>query len=334
MLKNKTKDTDFLFLTSMLRARESKLLTNEKLERLVDISEFEDAVKVLSDYGYPDMSGMSITTVDESLCDYRAQLFCELYGFREAVIFLDLFRLKYDYHNIKVLVKAAGANTTGDHLLSAAGRIAPKPLAEAFITGERRDLPIMMTEAMGKAFGTLSRTFDPQLADMVVDRQYFAELTELAQKIDLKFVTGYIHILIDSANLRTVVRSLRSKISTDFIKDALIAGGSIRTELLLKISPSGEELKDIFTASLLSNTAQLAPAAIAGGALTTFERSCDDAVTLYLRQAKLVSFGPQPVVAFIAAVEAELMSIRMILTGILSGIAPEIIRERLRNSYV
>lgn len=44
---------------------------------------------------------------------------------------VDIFRLKYDYHNIKTLVKAAGANVSGDRLLSGNGRVAPEKLKAA-----------------------------------------------------------------------------------------------------------------------------------------------------------------------------------------------------------
>jgi V/A-type H+-transporting ATPase subunit C len=332
--KKTTRDTDFLFLTAMLRARESRMLTAEKLDRLAQLPDFNEAAKAVSELGYPDMTGMSLSGLDKALGDYRAGLFRELEGHGAAVPLLDMFRLKYDYHNIKVLVKAAGANTSGDHLLSASGRVPPKVLSEAFITGEHRDLPRAMASAMTDAFGILSRTFDPQLGDLEVDRHYFDELSGLAADIGHPFVTGYVRLLIDSANLRTVVRSLRTKIGGDTLKAALIGGGSVNPGQLLTVSPDGEELQDVFSAGLLSEAARLGRSAVAGGPLTAFERACDDAVTAYLSQAKMHSFGVPPVVAYIAAAEGEITAIRMILTGKLSGIEPAVIRERLRSSYV
>ena len=67
--------------------------------------------------------------------------------------------------------------------------------------------------------------------------------------------------------------------------------------------------------------------------MTAFERACDNAVNTYLRAAKLVSYGPEAVAAYLAAVEGEITAVRMILTGKLAGIAPETIRERLRDLY-
>ena len=70
-----------------------------------------------------------------------------------------------------------------------------------------------------------------------------------------------------------------------------------------------------------------------GGPLTKFELACDNAVNAYLAEAKLVGYGEEPVIAYQAAVENEITAVRMILTGRLAGIAPGVIRERLRDLY-
>ena len=67
--------------------------------------------------------------------------------------------------------------------------------------------------------------------------------------------------------------------------------------------------------------------------MTAFEKACDNAVNSYLQGAKLVSYGPEAVAAYVAAVEGEIQAVRMILTGRLAGVKPEAIRERLRDLY-
>ena len=82
-----------------------------------------------------------------------------------------------------------------------------------------------------------------------------------------------------------------------------------------------------------SYAAALGAEAVDGGSMTAFELACDNAVTAYLRTAKLVSYGPEALIAYLAAVESETTAVRMILTGRLAGIAPDTIRERLRDMY-
>ena len=74
--------------------------------------------------------------------------------------------------------------------------------------------------------------------------------------------------------------------------------------------------------------------ALGGGALTQFERLCDNALTAHVSQARRVPFGEQPLIGYLYARESELTAIRVILTGRLAGLDTETIRERLRESYV
>ena len=48
----------YLCISAMLRAREPKLLSREKAERMLDAATFEDAAKLLTDCGYEDLSQM------------------------------------------------------------------------------------------------------------------------------------------------------------------------------------------------------------------------------------------------------------------------------------
>ncbi|NLH00339.1 MAG: V-type ATP synthase subunit C, partial [Clostridiales bacterium] len=59
--------------------------------------------------------------------------------------------------------------------------------------------------------------------------------------------------------------------------------------------------------------------------------NCDNVLIRFFSKAGYYSFGVQPVVAYIAALENEITAVRMILTGKLSGIDPSVIRERLRE---
>ena len=70
------------------------------------------------------------------------------------------------------------------------------------------------------------------------------------------------------------------------------------------------------------------------GPLTAFEAMCDDAVTSYLSAAKRVPFGEQTVIGYLYAKEAELTTVRTIMSGRMAGLDGDIIRSRLRAAYV
>ena len=62
----------------MLRAREPKLLNDDRAARMLEASSYEDAAKQLGDCGYADMSQMNAKEVEAYLSERRSEIFAEL----------------------------------------------------------------------------------------------------------------------------------------------------------------------------------------------------------------------------------------------------------------
>jgi hypothetical protein len=59
------KKEDYLFLSALLRAREARMLTRERAERMLDAASFGEAAKMLTDCGYKDYSDLSVKEVEQ-----------------------------------------------------------------------------------------------------------------------------------------------------------------------------------------------------------------------------------------------------------------------------
>ena len=327
----KVTDYDYLFLSSTLRAREAKMLTRDKMDRMLDAPSFDDAAKMLIDCGYTDMSGMNAVGVEKALSAHRAEDFADLGSLIPEPGILEAFCLKYDYHNAKVLIKAESANTDGTHLISDTGMIPAEIIAAAYHSEDYSSLPKMLGEALAEARSVIKRTENSQLADFVLDKAYFTQMTELAKKLYSPFLSDYVKLSVDGANLRAAVRTMRMGRNMDFLRNALISDGNISAEAILEAAYSDTGLAPVYEATPYREAALLGEQAIKGGRLTEFELCCDNVLVRFFGGAKYYSFGAQPVIAYIAALENEITAARMILTGKLAGIAPSIIRERLRE---
>ena len=323
---------DYLYISSLLRAREPRMLSREKAERMLDAPNFEDAAKMLTDSGYEDMSQMTVKQIETALADRRAAVFRELQSLVPNAAALDLFRLKYDYHNAKVLIKSDAMHQNDASLLSASGRIAPDTMQKRFQEDRLRDLPGELGSAAEEAKNLLARSANPQLSDFLLDKAYFREMTGLAEALDSDFARAYVALLADSTNLRSTVRILRMGKDIGYLQEALVSGGSVSEERLIQ-GVAGEGLASVFGGTALSKASQLGSEAVSGGTLTAFELACDNAVADYLANAKLCSFGEESVLAYLAGTENELTAVRMILTGRLSGVPSDTIRERMRDLY-
>lgn len=330
----KVKDIDYLTISSRVRALESSLLTGERMTRMLEAPTTEDAVKILSECGYPELTPLNVNTLHEALAAEHRRIFEDLYAAVPEPAFIDIFRIKYDYHNVKVILKAEATGTDGTSLLSELGRVPARELVEKMNASDLRGIPPVLQEAIHNARDILGTTRDPQLADFTLDRAYYQDMWRLAQSAGSPFLEGYVRISIDSANLRTAVRAIRMGKNAEFLRDILFTGGNMDVTRILTAASAGGSLAELFALSPLKEAAEAGVLALAGGRLTQFEKLCDNAVTRYLQGAKYVAFGEAPVIAYLAAKENEFTAIRIILTGRLSGLDASIIQERLRDSYV
>lgn len=330
----KLKDTDYLSISARVRAMENRLLTRERLERMLEARSNDEAAKVLTECGYGDFGVLTPASLEEELKQSRSAIYQDLRSALPDPRLIDVFRIKYDYHNAKVLLKSQAVGTDETRLLADGGRYPIEVLREAFLKEDFRNWSLPFREAVIRAKETLAASGDPQAADFILDRAYFVEMLATAEQVGSEFLTGYVKLLIDAANLRSAVRAARMGRGADFLSQVLVSGGNVSEKSVT--AAGATELAALFSGGMLAEAAALGSTlmGVGSGHLTEFERLCDNAVMHYLSGAHYIPFGEQVPVAYLYAREAELTAVRIIMTGRMAGLDTEIIRERLRESYV
>lgn len=328
------KDTDYLSISTRVRAMENRLFGRERRERMIDARTDEEALKILAECGYAEPEDLSVPALNRVLTRARADLFADLRSAVPQPALVEVFQIKYDYHNLKVLVKAEALGEEAAWLLMAGGRYDPGALADAYRRGALGDYPEALRRAAEGARETLNASGDPQAADLILDRACYEEMTAAAKASGSAFLQGYVRLAVDAANLRTAVRCQRMGAGGEVLAGSLLPGGNVEPRAIA-VSRGGE-LSRRFAGTPLEKAAELGAGLAAPGAgnLTGFEKCCDDALNGYLSQAKRVAFGEAPVVAYLCAREAEATAIRTILAGRKAGLSGDAIRERMRESYV
>ncbi len=334
-MSRKIKDTDYLGISARIKAMENSLLSEGRMEQLLTARTEEEVLHLLQDCGYPPFSLEHPEEMDRALTQVQEETLQDLKGGIPDRGYLEIFQTKHDYHNVKALLKAAQVHTDAASMLMDLGRVPAEELKEALQTGEVGNLPAILAETAAEAKNVLETTRDPQLSDMVLDRGYYRDLLETARRTGSAFLTGYVQVMIDAANLRAVVRTLRMGKTAEFLKNVLFDGGSVSTDALLTaVMTGGTGFTELYASSPLQDAAETGGKAVSGGPLTEFEKLCDDAVEEYLSGAQLIPFGEAPLVAYLAAKETETVNLRILLMGRKAGLSPEVIRSRLRASYV
>ena len=329
------KDTDYLVISARVKALETGLLTRERMEQLLDVRTGGEAAKLLQEWGYPQLDPDWPEAMDAALSAAREATLADLAEGLPDPRYLDLFKIKYDYHNAKALLKAEVTGVSADRMLMDMGRVSAAALAAALRERDLENLPETLSAAVAEAREVLETTRDPQLADIVLDRWCYRDMAELAAETGSAFLQGYVAAQVDAVNLRTAVRTLRMGKGIEFLRGALLEGGEFSAEAVEKAaSNGGTELRELYGTTRFRAAAEAGSDALNGGSLTEFEKLCDDAVEDYLAGAQYVPFGEAPLVGYLAARETEYTNLRIILLGRAAGIDPAVIRTRLRRSYV
>ena len=334
-MAKKIKDTDYLAISARVRAMETGLLTRERMEQVLEARSDDEAVKILQECGYPELDATHPEAMDAALSAAREATLSDLGDSAPDPRYIDIFKLKYDYHNVKAVLKAGAMGTDPDRMLMDMGRVPAAEVKEAVQTGNVENLPVRLATAVKEAKEVLDTTRDPQLSDIVLDRWCYRDMDDVAEATGSAFLHGYVKAQIDAANLRSLVRTLRMGKNADFLKGVLFAGGDISEDAILAVSAGGGNgMMELYGSTRFRAAAEAGAEALRGGALTHFEKLCDDAVGDYLAGAQFVPFGEAPLLGYLAARETEYTNLRILLLGRSTGLPADVIRSRLRASYV
>ena len=74
-------------------------------------------------------------------------------------------------------------------------------------------------------------------------------------------------------------------------------------------------------------------AMIKEGTFTNLEKLCDDALMEFVKQAKYITFGLEPMIAYLISRQMEIKCIRILMGRKAVGTDPQVIRERMRETY-
>ena len=146
------KDTDYLFISAFLRAREPQLLSREKAERML-ASSVQEAARILEGCGYQDVLTAGL---DRAINERRSAAFDEIEQLAPKDGIVPLFRMRYDYHNAKAIVKAEAMGQDPMSILLDAGRADKQVLKTAYESGEDGTVPQAVLTAMRQARDVLS----------------------------------------------------------------------------------------------------------------------------------------------------------------------------------
>ena len=323
------------FIQSSVRIRhaEKKLLTKQQLQRLADAKNLEDAIKLLNETSYSsELSKLDRPeNYEQVLSEVLNKTYKEAMEISPEKSLVEILSCKYDYHNLKVLVKENILKEKFDSMYC----MLDENEIEAF-----RELALKNDEGLSKDFKEcldfFETTKDPQDIDIFLDKKYFEKVLSLAEGFKLEMITEYFKAMIDFINLRTFIRCRKQNQVKETLEKVLIKGGDVETDKILEMFYEDIEilpikLKAYKIGRVLSKIVEEYKNT---NSLNSFEKSMDDYLVEIVRKAKSIHYGAEVIFSFLFAKELEIKNLRLILVGKVNGLSADFIKERLREVYV
>ena len=340
------------------RLYEKNLLSRNDLERLNDYDDLEDVLGALNDSSYREAI-QELNRPEE----YEKILENELaksYDLIESTSgkenLLQYFREKYNFHNLKVMVREIAQDEAYGHLYSDVGNLDLAYIKRMLSDEDDKELGFLESldidgynriekednpnddylDYAKDALDKFYETNNPKYIDMTLDKRYYEQLLKDANDIGLEDLIKYTKERIDLINVKTLMRIKAQDISIEDLKDALIDGGYIKLEKFDDLySDSISQIPSMLADENIYDYIEKAidPDKSMDENLLDLEKAIDDHQMDYSRKAKSLTYGPEVLINYIISKETEIKNLRIILVSKLNSLPKEFTLERLREAY-
>ena len=319
-----------------IRILEKRLLNRNRLERMIEAQTPEEVLKLLGETEYSqDMADIHGSQDYEIILKRETErVFSIVRNMIKNTGIVDVLSLKYDYHNLKVLLKSKITGKDFSSLLMQAGTIDASKFKVKFET-QSNDLPQEIIEAIDEVQKDFEENHNPQRIDIIVDKHYFRNLSRLAKEIDVKVITDYVEGLIDFQNMITLFRVQKQKRDARFLETVIFEGGTIsKNKIVASINDNTDTILNKFKKEKLGTYLVKGLEAFSETKrLSELEKISDNYLMELNKESKYVVFGPEPLFTYLVAKEREINAVRMIMVSKINNISSDKIRERLRETY-
>lgn len=158
----------------------------------------------------------------------------------------------------------------------------------------------------------------------------------VAERTDYSFIKDYIRHKIDLGNLKIFCRVKYSGLSLKKFESLVLKGGFLDEKILLQnFDLSFSEIGDRLRATPYHDLWTKATDALEEReTFVELERGIEDFLMNYLKRAKYIVFGPEPVFTYGLAKRRELSLVRLLGVGKINQIPTPILKERISETYV
>ncbi|MGI6199702.1 MAG: V-type ATPase subunit [Christensenellales bacterium] len=328
--------TSYAYAAARVAVMQTRMLTGERLNSMLQAPNAQEAFRLLAE-ALPGAAQMTDPGGYERLLgDQLRAAYEEARAMAPGEVAVEVLSAKYDFYNLKALLKARYAGKDGAELLIRAGMTPVEALQEAVSTGDGRMLPAALASAMAEAEALFALSPNPQALDILFDRAWVADGFARIGKRGNDTIRQYLTDLVDMKNIATVLRIRRSGAASEQLGRILLPGGAVDLQTLSEgLGAVLSEWTGRFAAYGWSEPVREGVAAFERtGSIAALERLCENYLLDVFRRKRYELTTVEPIIGYLLGQESQIAAIRAVMVAQLNGLDRETLGERLRELYV
>lgn len=239
----------------------------------------------------------------------------------------DVFMLSEDYVNLKRAMNGKNA-------------LFPKNVfSESRLTEIASGNPALFPEIIRPSISVIAnpagaQTENPMITDIVLDGCYLRQYLWLISKLNCPLLKEWSETRVLSKLIVVLWRALK-------------AGHNLKVfqQYLLPLEPFNHLVNELCATTELRSWGNIIPGVIGDiwrecfeisedEQISKFEQNVSDFITQQAKQAKLQTMGPERVGAFCWGLNMEAFNLKLIVSGKLNGLPSNMLKDRIRQTYV
>ncbi len=331
-------DFRYTYAVARINALSTGLLDREFASRLL-AAEADDILGMLGETPYADdLAGVeSPIGIEKALIREIAKVYELLDKICPEKEVIKLFRARYDYHNLKAMMKSQIIGTAHTDSIIDLGTFSIGELSAAVREKNYRFIPEHLRAAAIDALAEYEKTRNLESISYVCDQSMWRHLMKLALKGRNKIIKKLFREYVNLANIKTFFRIREiGEVPRDFER-YFIPGGSYSLDFFFFYL--NEELglfldhlaKTPYERHIVSQGLMMWPE---DRSFWRLEIACDDFILHYYWKRRMRLFSVVPLIYYLLRKMAEVRLIRTVIRCKLIGMPRKQIEERLGYLYV
>ncbi len=322
-------DTRYIYAGTRAKTLENNLLTETQLERLLTAKSVPEAFKTLQDtFLAPYLAKHEKTDLSLAIEQSLAEAKKILTFISPDPNLLDILWLKYDYHNLKTIIKGKIAGLSDEEIKANCfntGKFETDKLLKAYDEKKLRFIDNDLEDARAEA----EEYKEIADIDIILNNKYLEHARKISKSAKNGFVKQYVSIIIDLYNLKSALRTIHfvdKPKAEPFISRCQFDKKDLEDEknVLDNFKRFGGEKMWSTAIEDFKKT----------GDFSLIEKASDEYVFSFMKIKSYDMFSPASLFSYFSAMKNNVQIIRIVITGKKAGLPESEIRFTLRKLYI